>query len=237
VEALKQAGYPVVRIVLQDPLDLAAEFFRWELATVVAGTILGINPFDEPNVTESKENTQRILQELHRSGRLDLQTPLLEAEGMQLYGKLQRQRLTSLQAVLHAFFDQSKVRDYVALLAYLRPSKNHATLLQHIRQVIRDRFHLATTLGYGPRFLHSTGQLHKGGPPTGLFLQITAEDRVDIPIPAENYTFGMLKLAQALGDFYALTGRGLRAFHIRLGRDTGKGLKKLLQHIEILPKG
>ena len=236
VEALKKTGHPVVRIFLQDSMDLAGEFFRWELATAVAGAVLGINPFDEPNVTESKENTQRILQELHRSGRLNIQTPILEAEGIRLYGDFQREGFASLQDALRAFFHQSKPGDYVALLAYLQPSENHETLLQRMRHVIRDRFHLATTVGYGPRFLHSTGQLHKGGAPIGLFLQITAEDPEDMPIPQENYTFGMLKMAQALGDFYSLAGRGLRVLHIHFGRDTERDLGKLLQYIEAVAK-
>jgi glucose-6-phosphate isomerase len=232
VEALKQVGHPVVQMLLRDSMDLAGEFFRWELATATAGAILGINPFDEPNVTESKENTLRILQALHSSGRLDLPTPILETEGIRLYGDLQREGSASLRDVFQTFFHQSKAGDYVALLAYLQPSKGHEAILQRIRLVIRDRFHLASTLGYGPRYLHSTGQLHKGGAPIGLFLQITAEDPEDVSIPGEKYTFGILKLAQALGDFCALTSRGLRALHIHLGRNAGKDLKKLLECIE-----
>lgn len=211
--ALEGSGHPVVKILLRDSLDLAGEFFRWEIATAVAGAIMEVNPFDEPNVTESKENTRKVLEEVRKINKLPLQQEILEEKGK----------------VLWEFLNQSRTSDYVALMAYLERSDAHERLLQKIRWAVRDYFRVATTLGYGPRFLHSTGQLHKGGPPNGLFLQITAEDREDIPIPGEKYTFGMLKKAQALGDFYSLTNKGLRALQIHLGQDVEKDLEKLLQ--------
>jgi len=227
VEALQRAGHPVLSIFLQDPLDVGREFFRWELATAVACAILRVNPFDEPNVTESKENTHRVLQAFYPTGRLDLPTPILEAEGVCLYGNVAPGNVLP-KDTLWAFLNQSRARDYITLMAYLERSQGHETLLQKIRLLIRDHFHLATTLGYGPRFLHSTGQLHKGGPPKGLFLQITSEDTQDLPIPDEQYTFGILKKAQALGDYHSLTRKGLRALHLHLSRHAGRDLKTVL---------
>jgi glucose-6-phosphate isomerase len=231
VEALQQAGHPVIRIFLQDPLDLGGEFFRWEVATAVAGAILGVNPFDEPNVAESKENTRQVLQAFCHKGKLDLPTPILQGEGIRLYGNIEPWNI-SPRDTLWAFLNQSRTGNYMALMAYLERSPVHEALLQKIRRLIRDRFHLSTTLGYGPRFLHSTGQLHKGGPPKGLFLQITAEDTHDLAIPGKPYTFGILKTAQALGDYYALIRKELRILHLHLGRDTAGDLKRMLGWLE-----
>jgi glucose-6-phosphate isomerase len=231
VETLQQAGHPVVLIFLQDLLDLGGEFFRWEVATAVAGAILGVNPFDEPNVTESKENTRQVLQSFRQTGRLDLPTPILEAEGVRLYGNIEPWNISPRDTIWE-FLVRSRAGDYLALMAYLERSVAHETLLQKIRLLIRDRFHLATGLGYGPRFLHSTGQLHKGGPAKGLFLQITAEDARDLAIPRESYTFGILKKAQALGDYYSLIRRGLRTLHLHLGRNPEEGLKRLWGWLE-----
>jgi hypothetical protein len=231
VEALMTAGHPVIRIFLQDLLDLGGEFFRWELATAVAGAVLGVNPFDEPNVTESKANTRQVLQSFCRTGKLDQPVPILEIEGIRMYGNIEPWNI-SPRDTLWEFLNRSRTGDYTALMAYLERSPAHEALLQKIRLLIRDRFHLATTLGYGPRFLHSTGQLHKGGPFKGLLLQITSEDAQDIDIPGEPYTFGILKKAQALGDYYALVRQGRRVLHLHLGRDTGEDLKRLLGWLE-----
>jgi glucose-6-phosphate isomerase len=203
-EALQQAGHPVVRIHLRDPLDLAGEFFRWEVASAVAGAILNINPFDEPNVTESKENTLKVLEEFQKTGHLPPRQVLLEEKGIRLFGNFKAPLKSSLGEAFRHFMDQSRASDYVALMAYLERSDTNESLLQRLRTTIRDRYHLATTLGYGPRFLHSTGQLHKGGPKTGLFIQVTAEDREDPSIPGQPYGFSLLKQAQALGDYLAL---------------------------------
>ncbi|MHB8481946.1 MAG: bifunctional transaldolase/phosoglucose isomerase [Nitrospiria bacterium] len=227
VLALEQAGQPVVRIRLRDPVDLAGEFFRWEMATAVAGTILGINPFDEPNVTESKENTRKVLEEFQKTGRLPLREPILTHNGIQIYFNTQARYKGLPGDLLRFFLEQAKRSHYVAIMAYLEGSEVHEVLLQKFRITLRDQYRLATTLGYGPRFLHSTGQLHKGGPHTGLFIQITAEDSEDIPIPGKPYGFSLLKRAQALGDYLSLTDHGRPVLEIRLGSNPEVDLKKL----------
>lgn len=233
VKELQAAGHPVVTIRLRDTFDLAKEFFRWEIATSAAGAIMGINPFDEPNVSESKENTRKILEKFQATGQMSLQREILEEEGIRLYGDAKAALDGSIKKTFEAFLIQARPGDYLALMAYLEPSRAHEALLQKLRHWIRDRYSIATTLGYGPRFLHSTGQLHKGGAGNGLFLQITADDQEDIRIPGETYTFGILKSAQALGDFYSLTSRGFRVLQIRLGSHIEKDLKKLIQLIGI----
>lgn len=235
LEALERAGHPVVRVRLADPLDLGAEFFRWEMATAVAGMLLGVNPFDEPNVQESKDNTDRLLQEVRRAGRLPQERPALTADGLALTGEVGGAR--SLEAALGAHLKRARRADYVALMAYLDPSPAHREILQAIRLAIRDALRVATTLGFGPRFLHSTGQLHKGGPGSGLFLQITAEDAADLPIPGAAYTFGLLKAAQALGDFQALREKGRRILRVHLGSDVEAGLHRLREAVEAGLKG
>lgn len=230
LEALERAGHPVIRLRLTDPLDLGGEFFRWEMATAVAGILLKVNPFDEPNVQESKDNTDRLLKEVRRAGRLPQEPAALAADGLALFGDMGGAR--SPEAALGAHLKRARLGDYVALMAYLAPSPAHQEILQAIRVAIRDALRLATTVGYGPRFLHSTGQLHKGGPDTGLFLQITAEDASDLPIPGEPYTFGVLKAAQALGDFQALRAKGRRILRVHLGPDVKGGLVRLREAVE-----
>jgi glucose-6-phosphate isomerase len=230
LEALERGGHPVIRIRLTDPLDLGAEFFRWELATAVAGMLLGVNPFDEPNVQESKDNTDRLLQEVRRAGRLPQERPALTADGLALTGDVGGAQ--TLEAALGAHLKRARAGDYVALMAYLNPSPAYREILQAIRLAIRDARRVATTLGFGPRFLHSTGQLHKGGPGSGLFLQITAEDAADLPIPGEAYTFGLLKAAQALGDFQAQREKGRRILRVHLGSDVEAGLHRLRAAVE-----
>ncbi|MEK7306973.1 MAG: hypothetical protein AAB014_04985, partial [Nitrospirota bacterium] len=233
VQALEQAGHPIVQIQLRDPMDLAGEFFCWELATAAAGLILGINPFDEPNVSESKENTRKILDEFQATGQMPLQREIIEEEGIRLYSDPKTLQDGSVKKTFEVYLDQARPNDYLALMAYIEPSRANEVLLQKLRHWIRDRYCIATTLGYGPRFLHSTGQLHKGGAGNGLFLQITADDQEDIQIPGETYTFGNLKSAQAMGDFYSLTSRGLRVLKIHLGCHIEKDLKSLIQLIGI----
>ncbi len=228
VQVLQDAGQPVVRIHLRDPLDLAGEFFRWKMATAVAGAVLGINPFDEPNVSESKGNTSAALEAFRETGKLELPETILEENGVGLCGNVKN---GSLKKAMDQFLNQSRPNDYVALMAYVEQSGRHEALLQELRFRIRDRFRIATTFGYGPRFLHSTGQLHKGGAGNGLFLQITAGDPEDIPIPGGTYGFGVLKRAQALGDFHSLMSKGLRVIEIRLGSSVEEDLKKLLRLI------
>lgn len=231
VQTLQEAGHPVVRIHLRDTLDLAGEFFRWEVATATAGAILGINPFDEPNVTESKEETKEILIESQKTGRLPLRSPVLEDNSIRIYAYSKVRIKGSPGDFLRLFLDQSQTSDYLAIMAYLERSDLHDLLLQRFRIIIRDRYHIATTLGYGPRFLHSTGQLHKGGPNKGLFIQITTGDREELPIPGEPYGFSFLKQAQALGDYISLTNRGCRIIEIRLGLDPQADLRRLADMI------
>lgn len=231
VRALQEAGHPVVKIHLRDTLDLAGEFFRWEAATATAGAILGINPFDEPNVTESKEETKEILREFQMTGQLPLRSPVLEDNSIRIYAYSKAGIKGSPGDFLHLFMDQSKSHDYIAIMAYLERSDLHDLLLQRFRIIIRDRYHIATTLGYGPRFLHSTGQLHKGGPNKGLFIQITVKERKELSIPGESYGFSLLKQAQALGDYISLTNRGCRIIEIRLGPDPEADLRSLVDII------
>ncbi len=231
IPALQESGHPVVRILLSDPLDLAGEFFRWELAAATAGAILGVNPFDEPNVTESKENTGRLIEAFQTTGRFPSSPVVLEQKGVRLYSDQKRKLDGSLREALALFLEGAKGSDYVAMMAYLERSDSNEGLLQKLRVRIRDRYRLGTTLGYGPRFLHSTGQLHKGGPKTGIFIQITAEDRDDLPIPGQPYGFSVLKRAQALGDYLSLSRRGLPLLRIDLGRDEQSGLKTLMESI------
>ncbi|MBI3610231.1 MAG: bifunctional transaldolase/phosoglucose isomerase [Nitrospirae bacterium] len=231
LETIRRAGHPVIRIRLRDPLDLAGEFFRWEAAVAVAGAVLKINPFDEPNVTESKENTRKVLEEFQKSGRIASQTMILEEDGIRLYGNRNAGPQKSLKEAIDVFLNQVRPHDYLALTAYLERSRSHETLLQKLRHWIRDGARVATTLGYGPRYLHSTGQLHKGGAGNGLFLQITADDKRDIPIPGKTYTFGILKQAQAFGDYEALTRRGFRVLRIHLGSLVEQDLNKLIRRV------
>jgi transaldolase/glucose-6-phosphate isomerase len=221
VAALQEAGHPVITIQMDDLLDLGQEFFRWEVATATAGAILGINAFDQPNVQESKDNTNRLLKVVETEGQLPTEEPALVVAPLEFYAE--EAALTG-EGTLARFLEQARPGDYVALMAYLTESAQTAQALQAIRLDLRDNLHLATTLGYGPRFLHSTGQFHKGGPNTGLFLQLTADDAEDVQIPGAPYTFGVLKRAQALGDLEALRKHGRRVMRIHLGRDVAQGL-------------
>jgi transaldolase/glucose-6-phosphate isomerase len=224
VEALRRAGHPVVTIQLDDRLDVAQEFFRWEFAVAAAGAVLGINAFDQPNVQESKENTNRLLETVRREGALPKEEPSLVEPPLELYaGKAD----LTIEETLRNFLLQIEAGDYLAIQAYLTEIPDIERELQKIRLRLRDRFRVATTVGYGPRFLHSTGQYHKGGPNIGLFLQLTAADREDAPVPGTPYTFGVLRQAQALGDLQALAGHGREIVRIHLGEDAAWGLSKL----------
>jgi transaldolase/glucose-6-phosphate isomerase len=229
IARLKRAGYPVITIQMDDLLDIGQEFFRWEMATATAGAILGINPFDQPNVQESKENTNYLLKEVSQAGRLFEPDPDLREDSLQFYTT---EKDKSAKKLIRTFFSKAKTGNYIALQAYLPEKPEIHERLQTIRIRLRNTFHLATTLGYGPRFLHSTGQFHKGGPNTGLFLQITAEDVEDTPIPGTAYTFGIFKRAQALGDLKALRKHGRRVMRVHLGKDVLQGLDGLLQVLD-----
>ena len=215
--ALSKAGHPVVTLKLGDPLDIGAEFFRWEYAIAVAGTILGINVFDQPNVQEAKDLTKKVLGEGN---------PPTVGEGIRWAG----QAGATLEAAIQALLGQVRAGDYVALLAFIAPTAEHDRALNAIRLAIHDKYRVATTVGYGPRYLHSTGQLHKGGPNTGVFLQLVGDDPDDLPIPGEKFTFGVLKQAQALGDFQALRNHGRRVLRVQ-ARDVAQGLARIGQSI------
>jgi len=236
VEALEKAGHPVVRIELADLINLGEEFFLWEMATAVAGSLLGINAFDQPNVQESKDYTKNFLDGYKKTGRLPEEEPILTADGIKVYGDAaNRQALkgaVTVEDAVKAHFARVQAGDYFAVNAFVERTDASHQALQAIRLRVRDKKKAATTLGYGPRFLHSTGQLHKGGPSTGVFLQITSDDAEDLPIPGEPYTFGVLKAAQALGDFLSLSKRNRRALRVHLGADVHAGLKKLQAAIE-----
>jgi len=225
LQALKKAGHPVIQIALDKKTDIAAEFFLWEFATAVAGALLGIDAFDQPNVQESKDLTKEFLEQYRTTGRLSTDKPAFEEDGLQVF-ITNGMRGNSLKEVLTSLLAHVTATDYVALLAYLTRNGSHEKILQAIRAKIQAAKKVATTVGFGPRFLHSTGQLHKGGADNGVFLQITADDKKDLPIPGEPYTFGVLKEAQALGDLSALKNKHRRAIRINL-KDTEKGLIKL----------
>jgi hypothetical protein len=206
------------------------EFMRWEIATATAGAILGINAFNQPNVQESKDNTNRLLSMVKEKGQLPEEEPALVEDPLRLYVQ---DAASTVSATLAQFLDQSRPGDYVALMAYLTEEPETEQALQAIRLHLRDRLQLATTVGYGPRFLHSTGQFHKGGPNTGLFLQLTVDDAEDADVPDKPYTFGVLRRAQALGDLEALRKHGRRVMRIHLGADVGRGLAALQRALRI----
>jgi len=231
VAALREAGRPLIAIRLQDRLDVAQEFFRWEIATATAGAVLGINAFDQPNVQESKDNTNRLLKIFHEEGRLPEETPDLVEEPLSVYLEDDSARGT-LVHILSRFFKQTSRGDYIAILAYLSETTAIETVLEQMRMRLRQKFHTAVTLGYGPRYLHSTGQLHKGGPNIGLFIQLTAGDECDADIPGKPYSFGILRKSQAQGDLEALHRHGRRAMRIHLGSNVTEGLDRLQAVLE-----
>ncbi|HWP47182.1 MAG TPA: bifunctional transaldolase/phosoglucose isomerase [Candidatus Limnocylindrales bacterium] len=235
IDRLEQAGQPVVRISVNEIYDLGEEFFRWEMATAVAGSILGINPFDQPDVEASKEETRKLTSEYERTGALPPEIPILEEGSLQLFTDEKNARALkeavesdpSLVTYLKAHLNRLQANDYFAVLAYVEMNEAHEKLLQALRHAVRDAKQVATCLGFGPRFLHSTGQVYKGGPNRGVFLQITCEDAIDLPVPGQKYTFGVVKAAQARGDFQVLTERDRRALRVHLGKEVRTDLVKL----------
>jgi transaldolase/glucose-6-phosphate isomerase len=235
ITALRKAGQPVVTIDVAEKYDLGQEFFRWEIATAVAGSIIGINPFDQPDVEASKAVTRQLTAEYEKSGSLPAETPFFEQDGIKLFAdERNAQNLkkvgganANLAGFLRAHLSQLGAGDYFALLAYVQMNAAHEDALQAIRHSVRDRKRVATCLGFGPRFLHSTGQAYKGGPNQGVFLQITCDDAADLPVPGQKYTFGVVKAAQARGDFQVLADRGRRALRVHLPKNVKAGLEKL----------
>src|SRR5260370_25410407 len=214
---LGQADHPTASYEVSDALDLGAEMFRWEFATAIAGKVLGINPFDQPNVQEAKDRTNEIL------GGKSESTVDSRQSGKSTVDSRQS---TVDESALKSLLDSIKTGDYFAITAYIPSTEENEAKLNRIRLAVRDSKKVATTVGFGPRFLHSTGQLHKGGPATGVFLQITDSARSDVSIPGKPYTFGQVIAAQAAGDLAALKARGRRAMRVHLD-DLSKGLGDL----------
>jgi transaldolase/glucose-6-phosphate isomerase len=235
VAALENAGQPVIRISVPDAGEVGQEFFRWEIATAVAGSIIGINAFNQPDVEASKIETKKLTSEYEAKGSLPAEHPFFDGGGVKLYSdeknvaelkKTAGGDLT-LTGYLRAHLNRLHPGDYFALLAYIDMNEANETQLQTTRHFVRDKKRVATCLGFGPRFLHSTGQAYKGGPNSGVFLQITCDDAADIPVPGQKYTFGVVKAAQARGDFQVLAERDRRALRIHLGADVAAGLRNL----------
>jgi transaldolase/glucose-6-phosphate isomerase len=235
VADLRTAGQPIVMISIADAYDLGQEFFRWEIATAVAGSIIGINPFDQPDVEASKVATRKLTEEYEQSGALRSESPVFAGEGVKLFADAtnaaalkQTSEENTLRGFIRAHLNRLESHDYFALLAYLEMNEGHERTLQQARAAVRDAKKVATCLGFGPRFLHSTGQAYKGGPNRGVFLQVTCDDKDDLPVPNQKYTFGVVKAAQARGDFEVLSERGRRALRVHLsGDDLATGLGKL----------
>jgi glucose-6-phosphate isomerase len=232
--ALEKAGHPVVRISMADIYDLGAEFFRWEIATAVAGSIIGINAFNQPDVEASKIATRNLTSEYEKTGSLPAEKPVLEDGGIKLFTDEKNAadlaqaagEDKSLAGYLKAHLGRIGAGDYFALLGFIQMNAEHEKSLQAIRHAVRDKKHVATCLGFGPRFLHSTGQAYKGGPNSGVFLQVTCDDALELPVPEQKYTFGVVKAAQARGDFQVLAERGRRALRVHL-HDVDAGLVTL----------
>jgi transaldolase/glucose-6-phosphate isomerase len=231
VAALEKAGQPVIRIAVQDTYDLGQEFFRWEIATAVAGSIIGINAFNQPDVEASKIETRKLTDQYEKSGSLPAEQPIFEQNGINLFTDSKNAsalgKSNSLAGFLKAHLGRIKSGDYFAVLGFIEMNDEHEAALQKIRHTVRDSRHVPTCLGFGPRFLHSTGQAYKGGPNSGVFLQVTCDDDADLQVPGQKYTFGIVKAAQARGDFQVLADRGRRALRVHLGKDVNAGLSEL----------
>jgi transaldolase/glucose-6-phosphate isomerase len=224
---------PVASIALRDQYDLGAELFRWEIATAVAGSILGIDPFDQPDVEASKVATRRLTSEYEQSGALPAERPFLEEDGLALFADPRNAAAIggaasgSLVVALRAHLARIEPGDYFALLAYVPMNVGTERALQAMRMAVRNAKRVATCAGFGPRFLHSTGQAYKGGANTGVFVQITCDDETDLPIPGRRFTFGVVKAAQARGDFDVLAERGRRALRVHIRGPLAAGLERL----------
>jgi transaldolase/glucose-6-phosphate isomerase len=238
IRALADAGQPVVRIELADSHDVAQEFFRWEIATAVVGAAMGIHPFDQPDVESAKIAARKLTDAYEQSGALPAETPILEDHGIKLYADpANAAELATLadgptlDGYLKAHLGRIGPGDYAALLAFLPMNERTQAILEGARLPIRDRRKAAVALGFGPRFLHSTGQVYKGGANNGVFLQITCDEAEELPVPGKRYGFGIVKAAQARGDFAVLAERGRRALRVHLGADPVAGLERLASAI------
>jgi hypothetical protein len=226
------AAQPTTTLELGDLFDLGREFSRWEFAVAIAGEVLGINPFDEPNVQESKDNTARVLKEFSATGRLDADG-MDSAHGVVALTRANEVATKPLREAVAELLGSLREGDYFAITAYVQQTKESDEAFRAMRAAVRDARGVATTLGYGPRFLHSTGQLHKGGPPRGVFLQVTQKDAEDMQIPGMGYSFGQCKRAQALGDFESLAGRGRPVLRVHISGEVAAGLTELREAVEL----
>ena len=232
VAALEAAGQPVVRIVLNDLYDIGQTFFQWEIATAVAGSLIGIDAFNQPDVEASKVVTRELTSEFEKTGSLPSEKPILDQEGIKLFTDKENANVllngnNTLGAVIRRHLDRIQPGDYFGLLAYIPMFPEYEAKLQEIRRQVLEARQVATVLGFGPRFLHSTGQAYKGGPNSGVFLQITCDEAKDLPVPQQKYSFGIVKAAQARGDFQVLAERHRRALRVHLTPDLAKSLDRL----------
>jgi len=237
VAALKEAGQPVVEIEIDGLYEVAGQFFTWEIATSVAGSVIGINTFNQPDVEASKIETRHLTDEYEKTGKLAVHVPIAEGDGLKIYADEQYAAVVASKdgdgnipspfAVIKNHIAQIGVGDYFAPLAYIHMTAQNEAAIQSFRIAVRDGKKVATCLGFGPRFLHSTGQDYKGGPNTGVFIQITADHAADVAIPDAKYTFGVVIDAQAAGDLAVLQQRKRRAIRVHLGTDVAAGLKTL----------
>ena len=228
VEKLGSAGYPIIKINTPLPESLPQEFFRWEIATAVAGWVLKINPFDQPNVQESKDIAKKFIADYVDKGNIDFGKLELSEGNISLFGEIEG---SDIKTAIQHFIKRAQKKDYIALMAFINPSAENRDMLFEIRKIIRNKFHIATTLGFGPRFLHSTGQMHKGGPDNGLYIQITESHSAELPIPGLPYSFGDLIDMQALGDFHALIAHKRKIIRVHLSDGLGD-FKKLFEDME-----
>lgn len=232
-ETISAAGHPAVHIEMPSIENLGQEFFRWEFATAVAGSVMGINPFNQPDVEAAKIESRKLTDEYEQTGSLPEETPFFEGDGLKFFGAGSSTEGDSAGAVLTRFINENvHERDYFAILAYIEMNEEHEELLQILREKVLVSKNVATCLGFGPRFLHSTGQAYKGGGNNGVFLQITCDDAVDLQVPGQKYTFGVVKAAQARGDLQVLKDRGRRTLRVHLGEDVTAGLETLLALID-----
>jgi len=241
LEDIERAGHPLIRIELESLYHISQEFFRWEFATAVAGSLMNINPFNQPDVESAKIEARKITEEYERTGSLPGETPFFESDGIALFSDDPNVdalnsivgEIRSLSSYLKAHLSRLGPGDYFALLAYFEMNAEHEAALQAIRETVLEKELSATCLGFGPRFLHSTGQAYKGGANNGVFLQITADDAIDLPVPGQKYTFSVVKAAQARGDFQVLLDRGRRALRVHLGNGVtvGEGLTAIKKAI------
>ena len=240
IAAIEKAGHPVIRLTMNDIYDLGAEFFLWEVATAVAGAVIGINAFNQPDVEASKIATRTLTSAYEQTGSLPAEAPIVDDSGIRLFADERNASdlaaaagsSRTLVSYLKAHLSRIQSGDYFAVLGYIPMNATHDDSLQGIRRAVLNNKRVATCLGFGPRFLHSTGQAYKGGPNSGVFLQVTCDDAADLPVPQQKYSFGIVKAAQARGDFQVLADRGRRALRVHLGKDLKAGLAQLQAAVE-----